>query len=260
MRRFITVIAFLLFGQLSLMADYFTLGGVEFSYRLPKHLSPESRIMVLFGGRNWDGRKTLETFKFDGLADKYSLILISPAFTGDDYWEPQKWSGKLLKRAVSRISEKYSLRNRKVFLYGYSAGGQCSALFYAWMPSDVEAWGLHACGVYPDIPVKNGAPAFATCGLEDSDRIRISKAFIYKYRENGGHMLWKEYKGGHELNSEALDFARQFFSDILERKPEMFVGEDDTGILVPIGRDAGIDPEFRNYLTSESMKKLWEAK
>lgn len=260
MRRYITVIAFLLLGQLSLVADYFTLGGVEFSCRLPKHLSPESRIMVLFGGRNWDGRKTLETFKFDGLADKYSLILISPSFTGNDYWEPQKWSGRLLKRAISRISEKYSLRNRKVFIYGYSAGGQCSALFYAWMPSEVEAWGLHACGVYPDIPVKNGVYAFATCGLEDSDRVRISKAFIYKYRENGGRMLWKEYKGGHELNPEALDFARQFFSDILERKPEMFVGEDDTGVLWPIEKSSEIDPEFRNYLASESMKKLWEAK
>lgn len=260
MRRYITAIAFLLLGQLSLTADYFTVGGVEFSCRMPKYLSPESRIMVLFGGRNWNGRKTLDTFKFDDLADKYSLILVSPSFAGDDYWEPKKWSGKLLKRAVSRIAEKYSLRNRKVFLYGYSAGGQCSALFYEWMPSDVEAWGLHACGVYPDIPVKNGVPAFATCGLEDSDRMRISKAFIYKYRESGGRILWREYKGGHELNAEALDFARQFFSDILDGNSPMFVGEDDTGNIVPAKKASEIDVEFRNYLTSEAMKKLWEAK
>ena len=73
-------------------------------------------------------------------------------------------------------------------------------------------------------------------------------------------MLWREYKGGHELNAEALDFARQFFSDILDGKAPVFVGEDDTGNIVPAKKASEIDVEFRNYLTSEAMKKLWEAR
>ena len=120
--------------------------------------------------------------------------------------------------------------------------------------------GLHACGVYPEMPLKDGVQSFITCGLQDSDRVRISKAFIYKYRENGGKLIWKEYTGGHELNIEALQFARQFFSDILEKRKALYVGEDETGAVIPISKAKEIDIEFRNYITSENLKKLWEAR
>lgn len=128
------------------------------------------------------------------------------------------------------------------------------------MPESVEAWALNACGVYPCLPVKCGVPAFITCGLRDSDRVRISKAFICKYRENGGKAIWKEYNVGHELNEEALDFARQFFADILEKRKPIFVGEGETMRVLPIGKDSEIDKEFRNYMTSGELKKLWEAR
>lgn len=120
--------------------------------------------------------------------------------------------------------------------------------------------GLHACGVYPEIPLKDGVQSFITCGLQDSGRVRISKTFIYKYRENGGKVIWKEYTGEHELNTEALQFAKQFFSDILEKREALYVGEDETGEIFPISKANEIDIEFRNYITSENLKKLWEAR
>lgn len=86
------------------------------------------------------------------------------------------------------------------------------------------------------------------------------QAFICKYRENGGKAIWKEYNVGHELNEEALDFARQFFADILEKRKPIFVGEDETMRVLPIGKDSEIDEEFRNYMTSGELKKLWEAR
>ena len=191
--------------------DKIHISGIEFAYRTPKSPSSNSRIMVLFGGRNWNGDKAIKTFNFEELADKYSLILLSPSFKDNEYWQPEKWSGKVLKSAVKLLEKKFSLKPQKLLFYGYSAGGQCANLFYNYMPKEVEAWGLHACGVYPEMPLKDGVQSFITCGLQDSDRVRISKAFIYKYRENGGKVIWKEYTGGHELNIEALQFARQFF-------------------------------------------------
>lgn len=234
--------------------------SIEFSYRLPQMQTPNTRIMVLFGGRNWQGEMTIKTFNFNALSDKYSLILISPSFKDGDYWEPEKWSGKTLKSAIKALEKKYKLSPQKLLFYGYSAGGQCANLFYSYMPESVEAWALNACGVYPCLPVKCGVPAFITCGLRDSDRVRISKAFICKYRENGGKAIWKEYNVGHELNEEALDFARQFFADILEKRKPIFVGEDETMRVLPIGKDSEIDKEFRNYMTSGELKKLWEAR
>ena len=50
----------------------------EFAYRIPKHYDENSKIMVLFGGRNWTADKTLKTYEFDALADKHKLFLLSP--------------------------------------------------------------------------------------------------------------------------------------------------------------------------------------
>ncbi len=257
MKFFSAVLLILLFAVRA-HSEIFTLNGVEFALRLPLKLNSESRIMVLFGGRNWEGERTLKTFAFDSLAEKYNLILLSPSFKDKDYWEPEKWSGKALMSAVKRLEEKHKLKPRKLLFYGYSAGGQCSNLFYNFMPERVEAWGLHACGVYPNTPVKNGIPALITCGVNDSERIAISLSFIYKYRENGGRLVWKTYKAEHELNKEALEFARQFFADILEKKSANFVGEDDTGRILPTKKSSQIDLEFRNYLSSDELRKLWE--
>ena len=254
--------AMFLFFPLSLFAaiETFTVDDIEFACRLPKNLGYNSRIMVLFGGRNWKGEKAIRMFKFDELADKDSLILISPSFKDNEYWEPEKWSGKVLKSAVKTIEKKYRLKPKKLLFYGYSAGGQCSNLFYNYMPRQVEAWGLHACGVYPINPVKRGVRAFITCGAKDDIRVRISKDFIYRYRERGGKLIWKEYQGGHELNKEALQLAHQFFDDVLsDRNKTLYVGEDDTMRILSPEKASQIDVEFRNFLTSEALKTLWEA-
>lgn len=51
-----------------------------------------------------------------------------------------------------------------------------------------------------------------------------------------------------------------FFSDILEKREALYVGEDETGAVFPISKAKEIDIEFRNYITSENLKKLWEAR
>ena len=112
--------------------------------------------------------------------------------------------------------------------------------------------------MYPQKAIKNGVFAFITCGLGDVNRVRISKTFIYKYRENNGRVIWKTYNNGHELNKEALQFARQFFNDVLEKRKPQFVGEDETDRILPITKASEVDVEFRNYLTSFELKKLWE--
>lgn len=260
MRFLLAIVCLLLPFSLPAEIKQMDVDGIEFAYRIPQKVGKNSRIMVLFGGRNWHGDKALKAFNFDALADKYSMILLSPSFKDNEYWQPEKWSGKVLLKAVKRLKTKFNLSNQKLLFYGYSAGGQCSNLFYNYIPKQVEAWGLHACGVYPQVAQKNGVPAFITCGMQDADRVRISKTFIYKYRESGGSLIWKPYNGGHELNKEALEFARQFFDDILSKcSRPIYIGEDETWIVVPAKKTSEIDVEFRNPLYSEALKKLWEA-
>ena len=237
-----------------LIAEVFNLDGVDFYYRIPEKYNSQSRIMILFGGRNWSGDRALKTYNFDNLADKHSVFLISPSFKDFNYWEPQSWSGKALQKAILQLEKKFNLKPQKVYLYGYSAGGQCVALFYQWMPQKVVACGIHACGVYPEKIDFSQAPFLITCGTEDKERFQISRHFIYRYREHGGLLLWKYYPNcAHELSKDALHLAKVWFDDLLSSKKPIASGEDDTWKI-----KKQIDTEFCNPLYSEKMRELWQ--
>jgi len=246
--------SFLLFMPFLLVAEVIRLDGVDFHYRIPQKYDTRSKIMVLFGGRNWQGERTLKTYNFNALADRHRIFLLSPSFKDCDYWEPEKWSGKLLQKAVRQLEKRYNLQPQKVYFYGYSAGGQCTALFYQWMPDKVAACGIHACGVYPEKIKNSKAPFLITCGTEDKERFQISRHFIYRYREHGGLLLWKYLpNSGHELSKEALELAKAWFDDLLSGKKVIAYGEDDTRQI-----KQRIDTEFRNPLYSEKMRELWQ--
>ena len=237
-------------------ADSFRLDGVVFHYRLPKKLADDSRMLVLFGGRNSSGFRTLRLFRFDDLADRHHLVLLSPSFNGNDYWEPANGTGKLLKRAIAFLEKKHHLSSKPVYMYGYSAGGQCAAHFAAWMPDRTAAWGAHGCGYYPDIPESSRCrPALITCGMEDSIRFVISRQFVYGYREKGTEVLWKPGGGGHEMDSLSLKLAETWFEALLNADTAKVYGEDDTKHIRQ--REEDIQPMFRNPLANDRIKELW---
>lgn len=237
-------------------ADSFRLGGVRFHYRMPKTLTEESRMLVLFGGRNSSGARTLRQFQFSELADRHHLVLLSPSFNSGEYWEPAKGTGELLKRAIAFLEGKYRLSPKPVYMYGYSAGGQCAAHFAAWMPEKTAAWGAHACGYYPDIPAASQCrPALITCGIDDSVRFVISRQFVYGYREKGTEILWKPVVGGHELDTLSLQLAMAWFDALLNGETAGEYGEDDTKHIRQRAED--IQPMFRNPLANTVIKELW---
>ena len=245
-------------APLLLMAESMMLEDVEFHWRVPQNVNENGRIMVLFGGRNWPARKTLETFRFDDLADRHGVFLLAASFRDRNYWEPQVWSGALLLRAVALLEQRYGLRAQKLLFYGYSAGGQCANLFYAWMPDRVAAWGAHACGVYFRAKVVHPVPAFLSCGVLDAERFAISRDFVYRYREAGGTLLWKyDARSGHELTPAVLALARAWFDAFLSGEDFSNYGEDDTGRIVPAARMESIEPEFRNPLHEGAVMELW---
>lgn len=228
-----------------------------FASRLLQHTNVITGAMVLFGGRNWPGERTLREYGFEELADKHGLVIVSPSFVDDDYWEPEAWSGATLTNELARIERENGISFSRVCLYGYSAGGQCAALFQAWWPGGVTAWGAHGCGVFPARVEGPGAPALVTCGSEDQPRAEISRQFSYRYREAGGALLRKEFPSGHELDPAALALAKAWFEAVLSGVGETnrLCGEDDTGRVLPADR---IDPEFRNPLPSDEVRSLWQ--
>ena len=95
-------------------------------------------------------------------------------------------------------------------------------------------------------------PGFIACGLEDEDRLRISRDFVYHCREAGGSLIWYPTRGGHELNDRALQLARAFLA--ASKNVCTLRGEDDTRRILPC---AQIDVEFRNPLYTNEIAELW---
>ena len=233
----------------------FHVDGVEFVCRRPCGYSAKSRIAVLFGGRNWPGDKTLRVFGFDGMADTNRLFLVAPSFSVGEYWRPETGTGQTLRRAIDSIRRQLALEKRSVLMYGYSAGGQCAALFSAFMKGEVAAWGAHGCGVYPDADLAPCPPALITCGEEDAERFYICRQFAYRRRESGGLVLLRIFDCGHELDPAALALARAWLSAFAgESLPIRAWGEDDTCRVLPVSR---IDREFRNPIHTQEIERLW---
>lgn len=229
--------------------------GFRFALRAPAAFTGKSRIAVIFGGRNWHGEKALHEFRFGDMADREGLFLVSPSFFKGEYWKPETGTGAALLAAIAEVERRYRLDAAPVILYGYSAGGQCAALFAPFMGAKVEAWGAHGCGVYPDDLPKSLADGFVTCGVNDSQRADLSRTFACRYREGGGRLVLRVFPGeGHELSARALDLARAWIADCLHARPVVKWGEDGT---LRIAAQDEIDPEFRNPLRSDGFAALW---
>lgn len=224
------------------------------------------RIMVLFGGRNWSGEKTIKTYNFVKMANKHKLFLLSPSFKNDEYWNPEKWSGNALMEAVKEIKLKYKLKqSNKILYFGYSAGAQCTALFYHWKPEIVKAWGAYACGVWfwPEKQVDKATPAIITCGEDDILRYLLSQRFVRTAREHGYSIIWRSYPLGHSLSPKALALTRSFFSSVLSGQSKAkYVGDDQEMKFYPVhSKNArNIDIEYRNNLFNLEFAKLWQQK
>ena len=242
----------------------FQIDGITFHFTPPPRNNGNARIMVLFGGRNWPGDKTLRTYQFEALAGKHNLVLLSPSFRDNNYWEPEKWSGKTLKRAVTELRKRCRLKPHKLYFYGYSAGSQCSNLFPAWKPENARAWVSHACGVFhePTGRMRN-VPGLVTCGDADTTRYIISRNFVDKCREKGINIIWKSFPNHpHDVPPDSLKLARAFlayYHQLYQRdlggfsmrninRKIRFIGDDQEGRFYPVD-----SPKARNVLREDRV-------
>ena len=229
------------------------INGVDVVFAVPRVVCADSRVLILVGGRGWSGEKAIRELGFEKWAEESNWCIISPSFANGEYWEPESGSAEVLRLALDALRKKHGLRPLPVFLFGYSAGGQLVALLQNTDRVNVCGWAVYGCGVFPEVP-KAHVPAFVACGVEDSDRLRISRDFVYRYREAGGQMLWKPVRAGHELNAAALDLARSFFAAVAEGRPSSLWGEDDIRQVRPYEQ---IDEEFRNPLYNRRIAVRW---
>ena len=78
---------------------------VQFNYREPANyditLKSKYRLLIYFGERNTTGENEVKSKSWGNWCDKNGVFLIVPSYKNDNYWEPQKWSGKALLEAIT---------------------------------------------------------------------------------------------------------------------------------------------------------------
>lgn len=248
-------------------------------YRVPRGYDPKSkglyRVLILFGGRNCDGGPEVSgKLGWTEWADLNDIFLVAPTFKNDDYWDPEKWSGKALLDALGQIAVKYRIATTGLLYYGYSAGSQASNLFASWRPGIARAYVSHACGVFhePSVRMRN-VPGLVTCGDIDVERYIISRRFVDKYRKLGIPVVWRSFPNHpHDVPPDSIRLAKEFLLHYHRAHPEdlgwsanskiayqRFVGDDSDKVYYPIdGNDvADIPSEDRVELPSESVAMAW---
>ena len=254
---------------------------VQFNYREPANyditLKSKYRLLIYFGGRNTTGENEVKSKSWGNWCDKNGVFLIVPSYKNDNYWEPQKWSGKALLEAITQLQKKYpNICDDKLLFYGYSAGAQCSNLFPAWIPERSRAYVSHACGVFHK-PSERMKKVFGliTCGDADRQRLIINHRFIEDYRKLGVNILWKSFPnhphdvpvGSTYLAQAFLEYYHKLYACDLdstiprpkESREPIFVGDDIDGAIYPIDSPIGkqIYQEDRVYFFSKELAHAW---
>lgn len=84
---------------------------VVFHYRVPEKydsaIKSKYRLLIYFGGRNTTGEAEVYNQSWGAWCDKNGVFFIVPSYKNDNYWEPQKWSGKALLDAIAQLKKKY---------------------------------------------------------------------------------------------------------------------------------------------------------
>ncbi len=236
------------------------------------------RLLIYFGGRNTTGEREIQNPQWTNWCDKNNIFLIVPSYKNDNYWEPQRWSGKALLEAIAQLKKKYpNICDDKLLFYGYSAGAQCANLFPAWIPEKSRAYVSHACGVFhkPSEKMKNVA-GLLTCGDADRQRLIINHRFIENYRKLGVNLLWKSFpnhphdvpQGSTYLAQAFLEYYHKlYFCDLdttkprpAENKKPIFIGDDQDGIYYPIDSPLAkqIYDEDKVFFTSKELADAWK--
>jgi hypothetical protein len=236
------------------------------------------RILIIFGGRNCSGEgQAAGGLGFGQWADENGVFLVAPGFRDDDYWRPEKWSGKALFDGIELIKKKYRVSGKGLMYYGFSGGAQCSNLFPAWRPETCAAWVSHASGVWHKPGEKTArVPCLVTCGDADTGRYILSRRFVDEARKKGARVIWKSFPNTpHDVPPDSVALAKAFLTyyhkqnqadlggagAIPGRAPEktIYIGDDQEGRFWPADSPQvkRIDPEERVAFPSRELALAW---
>lgn len=134
-------------------------------------------VIVLTPGYNGDGRGMAEDAAWQSLAERTQSALLAcfmKGAAGGVYHEAEKWSGKVLLKALDRLAKESGhpeIARAPIALWGHSAGGQFNFNFANWKPERVAAFVVNKGGYYGETirPGTRQIPALWILGTKDTE-------------------------------------------------------------------------------------------
>lgn len=211
-----------------------TLYKAEFEIWVPERIQEKivkpRGVVVLSSGSNSDGAPFLHSKSWRKWAEAEDVVLISTFFMDknpsgiEGYCRANEESGSLLMWAIREFQHelKLHLEGVKLYLWGFSAGGQFSYEFNAAFPERVGGFVLNKGGIYytalaPALARKN--PGLLIIGEKDSGwRKSIVKGiFAVNLVGDAPWEFIEEKDKDHELGK-SIELGQNFFSKILPRR------------------------------------------
>ena len=158
-----------------------TLSGdplLEYYTYLPESAGPRARLLVLVHGISEAPRQHVE--RFSHLAERHGVVLVAPHFARPAFRDYQRLgrvgrgarADDALDRLLDDVARRGHARTGRVFLCGYSGGGQFAHRYAMAHPSRVAAAVISSAGWYT-FPDRKRRYPFGTRGQRDLPGARL---------------------------------------------------------------------------------------
>lgn len=192
---------------------YYESSPAEYYLYLPSAYTPEKDWPILLGihGYGSDGTQCLEAWQ--PMAEQAGFVLVCPSLgAGNGDWDFVQNESNLLGILMDVRDQVRT--QKKVFLAGFSAGGQFAVAFTYSQPNLVRAISILSAGNYYE-PYEDlrQIPFLVVIGEQDDPlAIKRARSFVDVLEESGYTVEYEILPGvGHELTPQALEKTITFF-------------------------------------------------
>jgi poly(3-hydroxybutyrate) depolymerase len=175
-------------------------------------------LLLLLHGSNRNGQSLIDKWK--DLADKEKIIIAAPDSTNPTNWSVGKDGPDFLRDLVEALKAKYPIDERRVYLFGHSAGAGFAIYMSLFESEYFAAMAIHAGALPPEdywvvaratrkIPmaiwVGDRDPFFPLKLVRGTRDVLVSKGFSVELTEMPNHNHWY-YDLAPKINRNAWDF------------------------------------------------------
>ncbi len=242
------------------MAAKFEINRADIWYVEPP---PRPRaILVLCPGANGNGLSLIQQKAWREYAARENLALAGIHFESpisllsqcQGYYQARNGSGDLLLDGIESICGK----KLPILFFGFSGGAHYITRFIAWNPRQVLGWVAAGAGVLnAPLADQRFPPGIMACGANDS-RLGGALTFFKQGRAHGNPWLWVEMPNvGHSFTPEFEDFARDYFSVLLNRTEPDGLWMDIDLLTELTAEEAKAQPSLNGWIPDRSILASW---